>query len=218
MSLKSSYTHSTFKSIFSKSVLVKNEEKIIRDVITDSISLKQKLLEKSSNMLFEISKSISKTLSEGGTIFFCGNGGSAADAQHVAAEFVGKFNRERRPLPAESLTTNTSVITAIANDYDFSEVFSRQIIARVKPKDIVVGISTSGKSKNVLNGLQEAQKLGAITIGFTGNNNNMDNFTDYCLKISSDKTPRIQETHILAWHIICDLVEAKLFDNKEDQN
>jgi D-sedoheptulose 7-phosphate isomerase len=130
---------------------------------------------------------------------------------HVAAEFIGRFESDRRPLPAEALTTNTSILTAVSNDYDFSEIFSRQVRARVKPTDAVIGISISGRSKNVLKGLQEAKSIGALTIGFTGSDvTEMSKVTDTCLAVPSSRTPRIQEWHIMAWHIICDLVEKSL--------
>jgi len=147
-------------------------------------------------------------LRKGGTIYLCGNGGSAADAQHVAAEFVGRFLRERRPLPAIALTCNTSILTAIGNDYDFSQVFARQVRACVGPIDCVVGISTSGKSANVLEALRAARERGAMTIGFTGSGGHeLAALCDECLLAPSDQTPRIQEAHLVAWHLICDLVE-----------
>jgi len=143
-----------------------------------------------------------------GTIYLCGNGGSAADAQHVAAEFVGRFLRERRPLPAIALTCNTSILTAIGNDYDFSEVFARQVRAHVSPNDCVVGISTSGRSANVLKALTAGREAGAATIGLTGAaGHELAALCDECLLAPSEQTPRIQEAHLVAWHLICDLVE-----------
>ncbi len=172
-----------------------------------SIQTKEKLLDESSTIL-QISKSIIEVLNKGGTVYFCGNGGSAADAQHVAAEFVGRFARERRALSAEALTTNTSILTAIGNDYDFSEIFARQIRAKVRTNDMVVGISTSGKSSNVYNALKAAKEIGAKTISFTGSNPGLlKEFADICLCVPSDITPRIQESHIMVWHIICELVD-----------
>ena len=177
----------------------------------ENISTKQKTIEQSSDIILEISKNISTTLAKGGTIYFFGNGGSAADAQHVAAEFVGRFSRERRALPAEALTTNTSILTAVGNDYDFAKVFSRQVEAKVHTNDLVIGISTSGNSRNVINGLKSAKKIGAKTIGFTGEKPNpVSKIVDICLCVSSKRTPRIQETHILVWHIISDLVEKNI--------
>lgn len=151
---------------------------------------------------------LSACLASGGTIYLCGNGGSAADAQHVAAEFVGRFLRERRPLPAVALTCNTSILTAIGNDYDFSQVFARQVRAHVAPRDCVVGISTSGQSSNVLEALRAAREIGATTIGFTGERGQaMATLCDACLLAPSASTPRIQEAHLLAWHLVCDRVE-----------
>lgn len=159
--------------------------------------------------LYAIAARLLDCLQSGGTLFFCGNGGSAADAQHIAAEFVGRFLRERRPLPAVALTCNTSILTAIGNDYDFSEVFSRQVKAQVRANDVVVGISTSGRSANVLKALVAARELGATTIGFTGaGGTELGKLCDECLLAPSESTPRIQEAHLLAWHLICDAVES----------
>lgn len=158
--------------------------------------------------LVAIADRLGACLRAGGTIYLCGNGGSAADAQHVAAEFVGRFLRERRPLPAIALTCNTSILTAIGNDYDFSQVFARQVRAHVTPRDCVVGISTSGKSPNVLEALRAAQDIGAGTIGFTGEQGlALASLCDKCLLAPSANTPRIQEAHLLAWHLICDQIE-----------
>jgi D-sedoheptulose 7-phosphate isomerase len=191
----------------------KDAKQTIKEIVADSISVKQKLIEQQSGIILDISKAIADTFSKGGTVYLFGNGGSAADAQHVAAEFVGRFARERRALPAEALTTNTSILTAIGNDYDFGEVFSRQVKAKVHPIDIVVGISTSGKSKNVINGLKSAKEIGAKTIGFTGAEPAlMGEFSDICLCVPSKSTPRIQESHIMVWHIVSEIVERSLFD------
>ena len=155
-------------------------------------------------------------LANGGTIYLCGNGGSAADAQHVAAEFVGRFLRERRALPAIALTCNTSTLTSIANDYDFSEVFARQVKAHVGPQDCVVGISTSGRSANVLKALAAAREAGAATIGFTGaGGHDLAALCDHCLLAPSAHTPRIQEAHLVAWHLICDAVERGIVDGRK---
>jgi D-sedoheptulose 7-phosphate isomerase len=165
--------------------------------------------------LLAIADRLTACLRGGGTLYLCGNGGSAADAQHVAAEFVGRFLRERRPLPAIALTCNTSVLTAIGNDYDFSEVFSRQVRAHVTARDCVIGISTSGHSANVLKALAAARELGATTIGFTGNaGHELAALCDEFLMAPSASTPRIQEAHLLAWHLVCDRVERGLFANE----
>lgn len=160
--------------------------------------------------LVAIADRLAACLEAGGTIYLCGNGGSAADAQHVAAEFVGRFLRERRPLPAVALTCNTSILTAIGNDYDFSQVFARQVRAHVTPRDCVVGISTSGKSPNVLEALKAAREVRACTIGFTGaTGNDLAALCDACLRAPATTTPRIQEAHLLAWHLVCDEVERR---------
>jgi D-sedoheptulose 7-phosphate isomerase len=165
----------------------------------------------SLDVLVAIAGRLTACLRAGGTIYLCGNGGSAADAQHVAAEFVGRFMRERRPLPAVALTCNTSILTAIGNDYDFSQVFARQVRAHVTPRDCVVGISTSGKSANVLEALRAARAAGACTIGFTGNaGHDLATLCDACLLAPSTSTPRIQEAHLLAWHLVCDVVEQRV--------
>ncbi len=161
--------------------------------------------------LVTIANRLAETLLHGGVLYFCGNGGSAADAQHVAAEFVGRFLLERRPLPAVALTTNTSILTAIGNDYEFSEVFARQVRALVKPGDCVTGISTSGRSKNVLLALEAAREIGAMTIGFTGGSGlPLRDLCDDCFIAESASTPRIQECHLLAWHLICNMVEKRV--------
>lgn len=156
----------------------------------------------------EISKTVIKTYKSGGKIFIAGNGGSAADAQHIAAELVSRFYKERKALAAESLTVNTSNITAIANDYDFSEIFSRQLEANGRKGDIFWGISTSGNSKNIISAVIKAKELGMRIIGFTGKDGGeMANMCDFIIKIPSKDTPRIQENHILIAHIICEIVE-----------
>lgn len=145
----------------------------------------------------------------GGTVFFMGNGGSAADSQHIAAEFVSKLKFDRMALPAMALTVDTSVLTAIGNDYGFENVFSRQIDALVSEKDIVIGISTSGRSKNVRNGFNSAKIKGAHLIGFSGVDGMEDVELDYDFKIQSSTTARIQEAHILLGHLLCSMVEQQ---------
>ncbi|MFO8017449.1 MAG: SIS domain-containing protein, partial [Promethearchaeia archaeon] len=144
-----------------------------------------------------------------------GNGGSAADAQHIAAEFVGKFYKNRDALPALAFHTNTSVVTATANDFGYETVFERQVKAFVNEGDIVIGISTSGNSENVVRALNEAKSLEAKTVGLTGQKENrMEKIVDVCLKMPSNDTPRVQEAHITVGHIICYLVEKELFGNE----
>jgi D-sedoheptulose 7-phosphate isomerase len=155
-----------------------------------------------------IAAEMADSLQAGGTIFWCGNGGSAADCQHMAAEFVGRFRRERQGLASVALTTDTSAITAIANDYGFDQIFRRQVEALCAPGDVVVGISTSGNSENVCLALIEAKKRGAFTISFTGaQGGKLLALSDIALRIASNETARIQEAHVLAGHLLCDLVE-----------
>jgi D-sedoheptulose 7-phosphate isomerase len=159
-----------------------------------------------------ISKKIIQCYKNGGKLLIFGNGGSAADAQHFAAELVNRFKIDRKPLPAIALTTDTSAITAIGNDYGFDYVFSKQIEALAGKKDIVIAISTSGKSKNIILGLQKAKEIGVKAIGFTNaDGGSMHEFCDIFLKVPSKNTPRVQECHELAYHIICDNVEKVLF-------
>jgi D-sedoheptulose 7-phosphate isomerase len=183
-------------------------------LIIERFSDAQKLLELTASdreaikTINEISRAIESAYKNGGKIFIAGNGGSAADAQHIAAELVSRFYKERRALPAESLTVNTSNLTAIANDYDFSKIFSRQLEANGRKGDIFWGISTSGNSKNIISAIIKAKELDMKIIGFTGKDGGeMANMCDFIIKIPSNDTPRIQENHILIAHIICEIVE-----------
>jgi D-sedoheptulose 7-phosphate isomerase len=188
---------------------------LVEQALEESQQVKARLAREQIGNLLKIAEIFTDVLQNGGTIYLCGNGGSAADAQHVAAEFVGRFLRERRPLPAIALTTNTSILTAIGNDYDFSQVFARQVRAQVTIKDVVAGITTSGKSPNVLLALKAARDGGAKTVGFTGEPGEpIGSLCDVCLKVPSSSTPRVQEAHILSWHVICDLVERHFADAK----
>ncbi len=193
---------------------VKNKEretKVIKQ-IEESAELKE-ALKGQINLLLKISEQITQAFRKGNKVILFGNGGSAADAQHIACELMGKFYREREPLSAIALTTNTSSLTAIANDEGYEVVFSRQLRGLVREGDIVVGISCSGNSPNVLRGVEEAKRLGAATIAFTGQGGKLKEIADYVLSVPSTDTPRIQETHITAGHIICFLVEEALFGN-----
>ncbi len=149
----------------------------------------------------------------GHKLLLCGNGGSAADAQHIATELVSKFLMERKALDAEALTVNTSTLTAIGNDYDFDKVFSRQIEAKGKKGDVLIAISTSGNSKNVIEAIKVAKHMGLVTIGFTGarTETQISALSDYCINVPSQSTPRIQEAHILIAHMVCEYIENKLF-------
>jgi len=154
---------------------------------------------------------IIETFQRQGTLYLCGNGGSAADAQHIAGEMIGRFSTQRRPLPAVALSTDTSVLTCIANDYDYESVFARQVEALVKAGDILWGLSTSGGSPNVLKAAQAAKRKGARVIAFTGRKDSpLQAMADICLCAEADVTARSQEIHQLAYHIICDLVEQGL--------
>ncbi|MFA5270938.1 MAG: SIS domain-containing protein, partial [Candidatus Omnitrophota bacterium] len=158
----------------------------------------------------EISALFVSALRKNGKIIFMGNGGSAADAGHLAAELVGRFKKNRKALASISLSSNISMITAIGNDFGFEEVFSRQIEALAKPNDLIVAISTSGESVNVIRAVQKAKELGLKSVGFLGKNGGkLKDIVDTFLIISTDDTPRIQEMHILAGHIICEIVEAE---------
>ncbi|HEY5159263.1 MAG TPA: D-sedoheptulose 7-phosphate isomerase [Anaerolineales bacterium] len=154
---------------------------------------------------------------QGNKILLCGNGGSAADAQHVAGEFVNRFRYDHAALPAIALSTDTSILTAIGNDSAFENIFSRQVEALAKPGDILVGISTSGASPDILKALETGRLRGMTTMGFTGEKGreNMSPKCDYCLVVSSADTPRIQECHIFVWHVICGMIEKTIFPVNE---
>jgi D-sedoheptulose 7-phosphate isomerase len=186
-------------------------EAALRRIVEDSVRAHQKLLDESTGILLEVATAFAETLRGGGKILFCGNGGSAADAQHVAAELVGRFAIEREPWPAIALTTDTSILTAVGNDWDFRDVFARQVRALARPGDLVVGISTSGKSPNVVRALEAARERGAFTIAFVGRNGGpIANAADLAFRAPDAATPRVQELHILAWHAVCEIVEAAL--------
>jgi D-sedoheptulose 7-phosphate isomerase len=188
-----------------------NAERRLRQVVEDSIRAHQKLLEESLPRLAEIAATLTNCLRAGGKVLFCGNGGSAADAQHVAAELVGRFALERDALPAMALTTDTSILTAVGNDWDFRDIFARQVRALARPGDVVVGISTSGRSANVVRALEAARERGASTLAFVGRNGgSIAKAADLVFCAPDAATPRVQELHILAWHGICEIVEAAL--------
>jgi D-sedoheptulose 7-phosphate isomerase len=173
-----------------------------------------KLREKAISLGGDIEKAadaMSNSFRSGGRLYAFGNGGSAADAQHIVAEFIGRFRADRDPLPAEALTTNSSAVTAIGNDYAFEEIFARQVKALARPGDVVLGISTSGESKNVLKGLEAARKSHAKTIGLCGQKGQMKDYCDIVLSVPNDETSLIQEMHISIGHLLCLLVEENLF-------
>ena len=182
----------------------------------ESCRVKEAFLNEHLNALAAVIEVVTAALKAGNKILLFGNGGSAADAQHIAAEFVNRFLIERPPLPAIALTTDTSVITSIGNDYDFVEIFAKQIRALGQEGDVAWGISTSGHSKNVLKGMEMAKKMGLITVAFTGKDGGpIAQVADYSLNVSSSSTARIQETHITAGHAICELVDIKLFQKPD---
>jgi D-sedoheptulose 7-phosphate isomerase len=184
--------------------------KMIQLYLEEGASIRQSTLSVSSEIV-RASQAITASFRNGCKLLTFGNGGSAADAQHIAAEFTGRFRKDRDALPAIALTTNSSEITAMANDYGFENVLSRQVRAIAKPEDIVMGISTSGSSRNVLNGLATARQVKATTIGLTGKKGDMALFSDILIAVPSDKTPLIQEVHIAIGHLLCMLVEEELF-------
>jgi D-sedoheptulose 7-phosphate isomerase len=186
---------------------------LIIDRINESISTKASLLDDSViEHIGYISDEFIRCFNNGGKVLFCGNGGSAADAQHLAAEFTGRFYKDREPLFAEALSVNTSYLTAVSNDYSYDEVYSRLVKAFGKSGDILVSISTSGNSQNVVNAVEVANSIGMITVGFTGRNlSKLSDLCKYTLRVPSTNTPRIQESHILIGHIICEIVENSLF-------
>ena len=174
-----------------------------RAVLSDAVIVEQ---------VARVGATMSRALSEGHRILLFGNGGSAADAQHIAAELVGRFLKERRPLPAMALTVNSSVTTAIANDYDFDAIFERQVEAFGQAGDVAVGISTSGNSPNVLRGIEMARSIGAFTVGLAGSTGGaLRDSADECVRVPSTDTQRIQEVHILLGHILCEIVDQDLF-------
>ncbi len=187
-------------------------DKIIQKRFKESAEVKSRFLKENLSKLLEVVKLISRTFEAGNKVFFFGNGGSAADAQHFAAEFVNRYIMDRPPLPAIALTTDTSVLTSISNDFAFSEIFSRQLKALGKEGDVAVGISTSGTSSNVMKAFEVAREMGMKTVALTGNDGGtVAKIADLALIVSSSSTPRIQETHILIGHLLCEMVEQQLF-------
>lgn len=186
-------------------------EEVVKAQLNESAQLKLKL---NIKQIVAAAQLIIEAYQKGGKVLLMGNGGSAGDAQHIAAELVGRFKKERKPLPAIALTTDTSILTSIGNDYNFDEIFRRQVEALAQPEDVVIGISTSGNSTNVLLAIEKAKEIGAKTIGLSGYDGGKLLLTVHlCLLVPSNNTPRIQESHITIGHILCDLVEQKLFQS-----
>lgn len=189
----------------------------IQNIVQASISVKAQLLNDLGLLktIEEVTTLIIQAFKNGNKVLFCGNGGSAADAQHLAAEFSGRFYKDRKPLPSEALHCNTSYLTAVANDYGYDQVYSRVVMGSGRQGDVLIGLSTSGNSVNITKALQVAKEIGMITVGFTGDGGGkMKEYTDYLLDVPSKDTPRIQEAHIMIGHIICQLVEEQYFDGQ----
>jgi D-sedoheptulose 7-phosphate isomerase len=190
----------------------KNE---IKKQIEGSIAPKKEIIDKDIDVINDVAVKIIEAYKRNKKTIWFGNGGSAADAQHLACELVSKFILERKAIPSIALTTNTSILTAVSNDYCYDEVFERQIEAFAEKGDILIGITTSGNSLNVIKGLKLGKKKGAITVAFTGRKaDKMKDFVDYIIAVPSDNTPHIQESHIMIGHIICYLVEKTIFGDK----
>ena len=191
-------------------IVMKDE---IKKQVQESIDTKQLLSDSEYvDEIEKITKEIIKAYKKNKKVIWFGNGGSAADAQHLSCELVSKFLIERDAIPSIALTTNTSILTAVGNDYDFLKIFERQIEALAEKGDILVGITTSGTSKNIIKGFNKGKKIGTVNVAFTGKNiSKIKKYADYIIDIPSYHTPRIQEAHILVGHIICDIIEKTLF-------
>jgi D-sedoheptulose 7-phosphate isomerase len=186
----------------------------IQEIIQKSIDTKKAILQSPTLLatIAEVVEVVTAAYQKDKRVYFCGNGGSAADAQHLAAEFSGRFYIDRPPLYAEALHVNTSYVTAVANDYSYDDIYARMIQAAGRSGDVLFAISTSGNSKNVIKAIEVAQQQGVICVGMTGEKGGkMKETCDYLLNVPSNETPRIQESHILVGHIICELVEIALF-------
>jgi D-sedoheptulose 7-phosphate isomerase len=187
-------------------------EEDILTLFKESGEVKDRFVTDQLGTLTAVIRTVAQAMEAGNKVLLFGNGGSAADAQHIAAEFVNRFSMERPPLPAISLTTDSSILTSISNDYSFAEVFAKQIKALAKPGDIAMGISTSGNSANIVRAFEVARELGLVTVALTGHSGGaIAEMTDYALIVPSRKTPRIQEVHITVGHVICEMVERLLF-------
>lgn len=190
----------------------------IQHIIEDSIATKQAIVSGQTLMqtIGKIADAITACYRNGGKVLFCGNGGSAADAQHLAAELSGRFYFDRPPLDAEALHVNSSYVTAVANDYSYNEIYSRYVNGVGKKGDVLIGISTSGNSENILRALTVAKNKGMVTVAMTGESGGkMKDLVDFLLNVPSTDTPRIQEAHIMLGHIFCQIVEEDLFGNRK---
>ena len=188
--------------------------KHIKDIISQSIAVKEQLHsdEKVLKTIQEIAETCIGAFKSKNKVLFCGNGGSAADAQHLSAELSGRFYIDREPLYAEALHVNTSYVTAVSNDYCFDEIFSRLVQAKGKKGDVLIALSTSGNSSNIINAIETARQIGMVTVGFSGRSGGkMRGLCDHMIRVPSDDIPRIQESHIMLGHIVCDIIESILF-------
>lgn len=193
-------------------------EDYIVKIFRESSQTKEQFLNENLKRIVAVVEAVTAALKDGNKVLLFGNGGSAADAQHLAAEFVNRFVIERPPLPAIALTTDTSVITSIANDYDFADVFSKQLRAIGQRGDVAWGMSTSGTSANVVKALETARKMGMVTVCLTGRDGgDLARIADHALNVSSTSTPRIQEVHITVGHVICEMVDFKLFQRPDSK-
>ena len=193
------------------------KEKILKE-FRESISVKEKFIQEHLDTVIEVSKAIAAAFNEGNKLILFGNGGSSADASHIAAEFINRFKRERPGLPAIALNTDIAVITSIANDYDYSEIFSRQLKSLAFEGDVVIAITTSGHSANVIKAMDVAKKKKLKTIIFTGSKGEkLASKASYSFVVPSDNTPRIQETHITLGHVLCLMVEEILFEEPRNK-
>ncbi|MBI3008391.1 MAG: D-sedoheptulose 7-phosphate isomerase [Candidatus Omnitrophica bacterium] len=187
-------------------------KKRIVSIFKESIKVKEEIYKKQSDVISLIASLIIKSLKKGGKVILFGNGGSAADSQHIAGELIGRFKKERAALPAVALTTDTSIITSIANDYGFEGIFARQIEGLGKRGDVAIGISTSGNAQNVIAGIKQAKKMGIKTVAWTGGDGGkIGKLADISFVVPSNDTPRIQESHITCGHILCELIEEGVF-------
>ncbi len=183
----------------------------IKDILLESIQVKEELLQTKVSQILEVTEVILDALKKNGKVILFGNGGSASDSQHIAAELVGRFKKDRTALAAIALTTNTSILTSLANDYGYEIVFAKQVEALGKKNDVAIGISTSGKAKNVAAAIKQAKKMGIKTIALTGSDGGeLTKLADISLVVPSSVTARIQEAHITIGHIICELIEQAL--------
>ena len=188
-------------------------DELIKQILNESIKAKQDFVLNNLELINKAALKIVKVLNAGNKILLFGNGGSAADCQHIAAEFINRFQIERIPLAAISLTTDTSVITSIGNDYSFDDIFKKQIQALGKKGDIAFGISTSGDSPNVIKGAKTAKEMGLTVMGFSGTKGELQNLSDFPFCVNSKTTARIQEVHIMVAHMLCDLSERMIFND-----